>query len=107
MTILSSSNVSLDFADALDQKFCKLGWDVGVVPGRVYDRIVVTDPEGTRALHAYIKRATSELIEPQSWAKPKTSRDGSLAVRFLLSNTAGWSAALEAADIDGSYLTEH
>jgi hypothetical protein len=77
--------------------------------GRVYDSIWVVTHEYRRSLtnngiHAFVDRKTGGLIKSATWKAPQKNSDGSLSVRYDLSNDAGIQKALDAADMAGFYL---
>lgn len=83
----------------------------GVEPGRKYDRIVnmeapSTNRENTKSksVHAFIDRATGELIKSAGWRAPQKNSDGTMAVRFTMTSDADVDAVVALSDTYGSYL---
>lgn len=105
--LITPTTTALNYAEALNEKFSDLAAGVvSAIPGRVYDRIILTEEVGGRILLGFLKRSTGELIAPESWAVPLSDEQG-LAVRFHLNTPEGFAAAIEAADPEGSFLTDH
>ena len=102
-----STSTALEFAHQLDKK---LGGGISgtqfmVIPGKVYDKIIVEQGQNqTQSVHAFVVRATGELVKAATWNAPQKSTDGKLAVRFDLHSPIGFHNAVAAADKSGSYL---
>ena len=94
-----------------------------VLPGQTYDkvtevtRMVNVASDGSTSdipnwnnrgmsVHAFVKRATGDLIKAASWKAPQKSltHPSGLAVRFNLSTPAGMAEALTAANATTGYL---
>lgn len=109
------------FAQAIDTKFRtvqRASWQslagatipaekvegVSVLPGRKFDRIVITDSEGNaRSAHAFVDRATGDLIKAAGWSAPQKDAGG-LAIRYNLATPEGLAQAVHAAEYTGGYL---
>lgn len=100
-----AANVSLDFAEALTNKFHTaesrakthgFSYTVEVMGGRSYDRLVITsDSSPQRSCFAFMDRATGDLYKSAGWSAPAKG------IRFAGGNLE---TALEAADPHGSFL---
>lgn len=106
-----ASPIALTFAAALDEKFhapdyphAKFNGDYAVLAGQKYDKIIIEQPNGGRSVHAFIERSTGALIKAGGWAAPQKNSDGTLAVRYDLSDPVGLANAIEQADPHGGYL---
>jgi hypothetical protein len=97
---------SLAFVDALNKKF-EGHYEFSVEAGRKFDRIVQQhirygDRFGSgRSVHAFVERATGDLIKPAGWSQPAKWKSG-WATNFNL--VTQFEQAVEAADFAGGYL---
>lgn len=91
------------FVRGLNDKIA--GYTFGVEPGRRFDKIVQRAMGGEqRSVHAFVDRATGALIKPATWKAPQKNADGSLSVRYDLSNPRDFQIAINAAEFSGGYL---
>lgn len=81
------------FVDSLNRKFPD--WDFEAMPGRRFDRIVITRNNTTRYVYAFMERSTADLYKPASWSAPAKT------VRYSGYNL---NKALKDADPYGSFL---
>lgn len=77
--------------------------------GRRYVKVVQNSAHGGRSVHAFIERSSGDLLKPASWAAPQRNSDGSLAVRYRLSDEIERKALFEKlmaepANLYGGYL---
>ena len=102
---------AIKFAAALQEKFGAIrmasGWNpdyiVTVEALNRFDRIVIQSGgvTGQRSVHAFVDRATGDLIKSGGWKAPQKEKDG-LAARYNL--VTEFDLAVEHADPYGSYL---
>lgn len=77
-----------------------------VQSGPKFDRIV-QEQEGDMyggSVHAFVEKSTGKLVKASGWKAPAKRANGELQSKFDLSTPSGFKAALEAADLHGSYL---
>lgn len=110
-----SNSPSQNFASSLEavlnvkhhEKFPNLpDLSFHVEAGKKYDRIVQSDGSYSSSVHAFVVRATGDLVKAAGWSAPAKSKThpSGLAVRFNLSTPEGFAEALKAADFAGGYL---
>jgi len=103
---MSASPYSVQFAEAVAPVIVDDVVDlaVKVMPGKRYDRIAVTYPDGRAYVHAFVDRETGDLLKPGGWAGPQRNAAGQVAVRYNLATPEGMREAIAAANYSGSYL---
>lgn len=78
------------------------------IPGVRYDKIVLTttwnDRDKQTSIHAFVERKTGHLIKAATWSSPQKNSDGTLAVRYNLTDENTVKEVVSQADIYGSYL---
>lgn len=99
---------SLAFADALNKKF-EGKYEFSVEAGRKFDKIVqryirFDNTKGGRSVHAFVEKATGDLIKPAGWSQPAKWKEG-WASQFNL--VTQFDQAVEAADFAGGYLYKY
>lgn len=99
---MRASNFALDFAEELGRKHSD--YEFSVLAGRNYDKII---QEATRypgrSVHAFVVRATGDLVKAATYKAPQKDKDG-LAVRFHLADETDAQRAINMSDPYGSYL---
>lgn len=81
-----------------------------VIGGRTYDKVVDVETgyhsteERAKGVHAFIDRATGDLIKAASWSAPQKNADKTLAVRYHLGSPEEAKEVAAKADRHGSYL---
>lgn len=100
-----AANVSLDFAEALTNKFHSdasrenthgFSYTIEVMGGRKYDRLVITASHSPqRSCFGFMDRLTGDLYKSAGWDAPAKG------IRFSGDNLA---AAVDAADPHGAFL---
>jgi len=105
-TAIKNIAIAVNFAHDLSEKFT--GEQIFYVEkGRRFDRIVVESAlygSNNRSVHAFVERATGDLIKAASWKAPQKNADGTFAVRYNLATEEGYKDALEASNWSGGYL---
>lgn len=77
----------------------------GVEKGQKYDRITqMSGHGGGLSVHAFVERATGDLIKAAGWKAPAKDKNGKPMARYNLATLAGYRHALHNADDHGSYL---
>lgn len=106
-----ASIVAGRYAVALNKKFSRLGYRVGVQSGRVLDRLVLQHldiPTSPLEVHGWISRRTGDLspannpLDFDSPLRDRTSR--APVVRYRLGNLEDFAAAVGDADPYAQYL---
>lgn len=95
------AEVSVQFVNALNEKFGDSGKVFDVQPGRKYDRVVQSFGGGGYSAHAFVERDSGKLLKAGGWASPQKDKDGP-AYRFDLNSD--FEHVVEVADQYGSYL---
>lgn len=69
---------------------------VHVEAGKVYDKLVKDDGGYGGSVHAFVVRATGDLVKAASWSAPAKSKThpSGLAVRYNLSTPQGFAEAV-------------
>jgi len=81
-----------------------------VIGGRTYDKVVSVETgynsteERNMGVHAFIDRATGDLIKAASWSAPQKNVDNTPAVRYHLRSPEEVKEVVAKADRHGSYL---
>lgn len=94
------------FVEELNKKFAG-EVEYSVIPGKVYDKIISQSSIGTqRSVHAFVVKATGDLVKAASWKAPQKSitHPSGLAVRYNISTAEGLGKTIEASDRFGGYL---
>ena len=93
------------FAEALSQKFPD--YEYYVEAGVKFDKIVQRTTKyegGQRSVHAFVERATGDLIKAAGWKAPAKIKTG-WATKFNL--VTEFEEAIESADKHGGYLYQN
>jgi hypothetical protein len=89
---------SVDDARYANEKYIKAPKFI-VQAGNVYDKIMEQgESEFSFSVHAFVVRATGDLVKAASWKAPQKSKThpSGLAVRFNISDPAGFAEAVDA-----------
>lgn len=113
MKNINASEFANEFAASIEEKFnaedtypTQGAFEITILEGRVYDKICIKRAKYSygESVHAFVNRATGDLIKAASWKAPQKNSDGTLAVRYNLATPEGFKKALERADWTGAYL---
>ncbi len=117
---MPASLVAVNFAKELEKKVNALSdeyadqrnsgykpkYQFEVQPGRVFDKIVQVNDHGGASVHAFVVKASGDLVKPAGWNAPQKSKShpSGLAVRYNLGSVEGFKEAVGAIDLFGGYL---
>lgn len=76
-----------------------------IEPGVKFDRIALVNKGRGMSCHAFVERATGNLIKSAGWAGPAKGKNG-LAIRYHLADPTEFAAAVTDAEFTGGYLYE-
>lgn len=104
MTTFDLDNIDTllhEYIDALNDR-SEGKYDFGFEIGSKYIRIY-QESGSQRSVHAFLDRATGDVIKPAGWKAPQRGKDG-LAVRYRLADPRDKQHCFDSIDPHGSYL---